>query len=450
MKVDYAKIDDVNGELTVVLEEKDYADKVKKQLKEISKNHAEPGFRPGHVPAGLIQKKYGASVKYDVINKEVGSAIFDYIKENNLHVLGNPVPMQDEAFDINGTDFTLKFKVGVAPEFDTHVNKDLHVPYYTIKVTDEMIDRQDEQFTRRFGKQEQGEVVDATALVKGVITELDENGNVKEGGIVVENGIVSPQYFKSEDQRKLFEGKHVGDIVRFNPAATCDSNATELASMLNIAKEETENHKGDFNMEIKEIIVLKPAEHNQEFFDMVFGADKVHNEEEYRAALRDMIAASLVNDSNYRFTIDAKKAIQDAIGELKLPDEVLKDFLKSQNEALNNENIDEEYVRLRPELEWELEKEAVAAQLDIKVEDNDLLNTARMMARSQFAQYGMTNVPDETLDRYAQDILKDERARNQVYNQTVDMKLFGGIRATVSVDDKEVSVEEFNDLFRNA
>ena len=450
MKVDYAKIDDVNGELTVVLEEKDYADKVKKQLKEISKNHAEPGFRPGHVPAGLIQKKYGASVKYDVINKEVGSAIFDYIKENNLHVLGNPVPMQDEAFDINGTDFTLKFKVGVAPEFDTHVNKDLHVPYYTIKVTDEMIDRQDEQFTRRFGKQEQGEVVDATALVKGVITELDENGNVKEGGIVVENGIVSPQYFKSEDQRMLFEGKHVGDIVRFNPAATCDSNATELASMLNIAKEETENHKGDFNMEIKEIIVLKPAEHNQEFFDMVFGADKVHNEEEYRAALRDMIAASLVNDSNYRFTIDAKKAIQDAIGELKLPDEVLKDFLKSQNEALNNENIDEEYVRLRPELEWELEKEAVAAQLDIKVEDNDLLNTARMMARSQFAQYGMTNVPDETLDRYAQDILKDERARNQVYNQTVDMKLFGGIRATVSVDDKEVSVEEFNDLFRNA
>lgn len=450
MKVDYAKIDDVNGELTVVLEEKDYADKVKKQLKEISKNHAEPGFRPGHVPAGLIQKKYGASVKYDVINKEVGSAIFDYIKENNLHVLGNPVPMQDEAFDINGTDFTLKFKVGVAPEFDTHVNKDLHVPYYTIKVTDEMIDRQDEQFTRRFGKQEQGEVVDATALVKGVITELDENGNVKEGGIVVENGIVSPQYFKNEDQRKLFEGKHVGDIVRFNPAATCDSNATELASMLNIAKEETENHKGDFNMEIKEIIVLKPAEHNQEFFDMVFGADKVHNEEEYRAALRDMIAASLVNDSNYRFTIDAKKAIQEAIGELKLPDEVLKDFLKSQNEALNNENIDEEYVRLRPELEWELEKEAVAAQLDIKVEDSDLLNTARMMARSQFAQYGMTNVPDETLDRYAQDILKDERARNQVYNQTVDMKLFGGIRATVSVDDKEVSVEEFNDLFRNA
>lgn len=450
MKIDYAKIDEVNGEVTVTLEEKDYADKVKKQLKQIGKNHAEPGFRPGHVPAGLIQKKYGAAVKYDIINKEVGNALFDYIKENKLHVLGNPVPQQNEEFSIEASDFTLKFKVGIAPEFDTHVNKDLHVPYYNIIVSDEMIDNQDQQFSRRFGKQESGEAVDATALVKGVITELDENGQPKEDGVVVENGIVSPQYFKSEEQRELFMGKKVGDIVKFNPAATCDANATEMSSMLNINKEEVDAHKGDFNMEVKEIIVLKPAEHNQEFFDMVFGADKVHNEEEYRAALKDMITAGLSNDSNYRFTIDARNAIASAIGELQLPDDILKDFLKSQNEALNDENIDEEYTRLRPELEWELEKEAIASQLDIKVDEEDLKNTARMMAQSQFAQYGMANVPAETLDRYASDILKDEKARNQVYNQTVDMKLYNGIRAMVSVDEKEVNVEEFNDLFRNA
>lgn len=449
MKIDYAKIDDVNGEITVTLEEKDYADKVKKQLKEIGKSHSEPGFRPGHVPAGLIQKKYGNAVKYDVINKEVGNAVFDYIKENNLHVLGNPMPQQDENFSIDAADFTLKFKVGIAPEFDTKVNKDLHVPFYTIKVTDEMLDRQDEQFTRRFGKQEPGEAVDATALVKGVITELDENGQPKEGGIVVENGIVAPQYFKSEDQKALFIDKKVGDVIKFNPAATCDSHAAEMASMLQIDKNDVDAHKGDFNFDIKEIIVLKPAEHNQEFFDMVFGADKIHNEEEYRKALGEMIAASLQNDSNYRFTIDAQDAIQKAVGALTLPDEVLKDFLKGQNEHLTDENIDEEYERLRPQLEWELEKEAVAAQLDIKVEEEDLLNTARMMAQSQFAQYGMTNVPADALDRYAQDILKDEKARPQVYNQTVDMKLFNGIRATVTVDEKEVSVEEFNDLFRN-
>ncbi len=449
MNIKFEKIDDVNGDITVTLEEKDYSDKVKKQLKDIAKNHTEPGFRPGKVPAGLIQKKYGNAVKYDIINKEVGNAVFDYIKENNLHVLGNPVPQQNDDFKIDDADFTLKFKVGIAPEFETKVNKDLKIPYYTIKVSEEMIGRQDEQFTRRFGKQEAGDTVDATALVKGVITELDENGEPKENGIVVENGIVAPQYFKDEDQKKLFEGKHVGDIVKFNPAVTCESNAAEMASMLNIDKNDVENHKGDFNFDIKEIIVLKPAEHNQEFYNGIFGEDKVHNEEEYKAALKEMIAEGLKNDSNFRFTIDAKKAVQDAIGKLTLPDEILKDFLKSQNEALNNENIDEEYTRLLPELEWELEKEAIASQLDLKVTEEDLLNTARMMAQSQFAQYGMTNVPAESLDKYAQDILKDEKARTQVYNQTADMKLYSGIRDNVTVEAKEVDVEEFNDLFRN-
>lgn len=449
MKVDYAKIDDVNGEITVTLEEKDYADKVKKQLKEIGKNHAEPGFRPGHVPAGLIQKKYGTAVKYDIINKEVGNAVFDYIKENKLHVLGNPVPQQGNDFDINANEFTLKFKVGIAPEFETKVNKDLTVPYYTIKVTEDMINNQAEQLTRRYGKQEPGEEVDATALVKGVITELDENGQPKEGGVVVESAIVAPQYFKSEEQRNLFLGKKVGDVVKFNPAATCDGNATEMSSMLNIDKGEVDSHKGDYNFDIKEIIVLKPAEYNQEFFDMVFGPDKVKSEEEFRAELKKALEEGLANDSDYRFTIDARKAIQDAIGELNLPTEILKDFLKSQNEALNDENIDEEYTRLLPELQWELEKEAIASELDIKVEEEDLMNTARRIAQSQFAQYGMNSVPADTLDRYASDILKDQKARNQIYNQTVDSKLFNGVRALVNLENKEVSVEEFNDLFRN-
>ncbi|MBD5340041.1 MAG: trigger factor [Bacteroides sp.] len=449
MKVDYAKIDDVNGEITVTLEEKDYADKVKKQLKEIGKNHAEPGFRPGHVPAGLIQKKYGTAVKYDIINKEVGNAVFDYIKENKLHVLGNPVPQQGNDFDINANEFTLKFKVGIAPEFETKVNKDLTVPYYTIKVTEDMINNQAEQLTRRYGKQEPGDEVDATALVKGVITELDENGQPKEGGVVVESAIVAPQYFKSEEQRNLFLGKKVGDVVKFNPAATCDGNATEMSSMLNIDKGEVDSHKGDFNFDIKEIIVLKPAEYNQEFFDMVFGPDKVKSEEEFRAELKKALEEGLANDSDYRFTIDARKAIQDAIGELNLPTEILKDFLKSQNEALNDENIDEEYTRLLPELQWELEKEAIASELDIKVEEEDLMNTARRIAQSQFAQYGMNSVPADTLDRYASDILKDQKARNQIYNQTVDSKLFNGVRALVNLENKEVSVEEFNDLFRN-
>lgn len=448
MNVKYAKIDDVRGEITVTLEEKDYADKVKKQLKEIGQRHPEPGFRPGHVPAGLLQKKYGNAVKYDVINREVGDAVYNYIRDEKLHVIGNPVPVKDEDFNLDNKEFTFTFKVGVAPEIDTHVNKDLHIPYYTITVDDKMIDDQDKALCRRFGKQEPGDTVEPDALVKGVITELNPDGSVKEDGIVVEEGIVAPQYFKSEEQQKLFEGKHVGDQIVFNPAATCESNATELSSMLHIDKADVDAHLGDFRFDIKEIIVLRPAEHNQEFFDSVFGKDQVKDEEQYRAALKSMLQQQLVPDQNYRFSLDAKDVILKAVGDVELPDEILKDYLKQANEALNDENIDAEYDKMRPELIWELVREAIAAQLDIKVEQEDLMNTARMLARQQFAQYGMANVPDDVLDKYAADILKDKRSLERITNQTVDFKLFGGIHDAVTLDQKDVTVDEFNALFQ--
>lgn len=278
MNVNYEKLDNVNGELTVTIEEKDYADKVSKQLKEIGKKHSEPGFRPGHVPAGLIAKKYGTAVKYDVVNKVVADAVYDYIRENKIHVLGQPIPESGNDFKIENTEFSFKFKVGVAPEFDNHVNKDLHVPYYKIEVSEETLNSQIEALRQRFARQEPSDVTEPNAVIKGCITELNEDGTVKENGVVMENGIISPAYFKSDDQKKLFEEKKVGDVVVFNPAATCDSNATEMSSMLNIDKADIDAHKGDFNFEIKEIIVAKPAELDQEFFDNALGKDKVHNE----------------------------------------------------------------------------------------------------------------------------------------------------------------------------
>ena len=447
MNVNFEKLDNVHGQLTVTIEEKDYADKIKKQLKEISRHRPEPGFRPGHTPEGLLRKKYGDSVKYDVINQAVGDAVYDYIRENNLHVLGNPMPEADNKFDIKDSEFTMKFKLGIAPEINTHLDKNLHIPFYTIKVADEMIEKQDNALRRRFGKQVPGEVADATCLVKGEMTELNEDGSVKEDGIKVENGIISVEYFADPEQKKLFEEKHPGDTVRFNPAATCNGNPAELSSMLNIDKEETDAHHGDFNMEIKEIIVLKPAEHDQEFFDGVFGKDKVHNEEEFKKALSDMIALQLTADSNYRFTIDAKDALLKAQGDMELPDDVLKAFLQQQNEALNNENIDEEYVKIRPQLVWELLREAVASQLDIKIDEEELKDSARRFTAQQLMQYGMSQMPDELLDKYADNFLKDAKMREQIYNFTVDSKLYAGIKEAAEIDNKEVDVEEFNALF---
>lgn len=448
MKIDYSKIDNNHGEIILVVEKNDYADAVKKQLKEIGKKHAEPGFRPGKVPAGIIEKKYGDSVRYEELNKAVGDALFGYIRENKLPVLGNPVADVENRADFKADEITLKFKVGLAPEFDVKLDKEVHIPYYKIQVSDDMINRQDEALRRRFGTQGPGEEVDATALVKGVITELNEDGTVKEGGIVVENGIVAPQYFKSEDQRNLFIGKKVGDEVVFNPSATCDGSETELSSMLNIDKADAANHKGDFRFDIKEIIVLKPAELGEEYYKNVFGAEtEVKDEESYRKALKDMIAASLEGDSNYRFSIDAKEAITKQVGDLELPWDILEPFVIEQNNNLTKENFEAEKPAIKADIEWELERDKAAEKLEVKVTDEDLLNTARALARQQFAQYGMANPPAEALDRFANDILKDEKYRRQLVNQTAELKFFAAVRDAVSLDEKEVSVDEFNALF---
>ena len=347
-------------------------------------------------------------------------------------------------------DFTFTFNVGIAPEIDTHVNKDLTVPYYTIEVSDEMVERQNEMYRNRFGAQVPGETVEPNALVKGVITELNEEGNVKEGGILNENGIVSPQYFKNDDQRAAFMDKKLGDVVKFNPWVACGESVVELSSMLNIDKADAEEAKGEFNFEIKEIIVLRQAELNQEFFDNAVGKDKAHNEEEYKEALKAMIAQQLASDSNYRFSIDAKEAIEKAVGEIELPDAILKDYLMTQDEKFNAENIDEEYQKMRQDLVWQLIREAIAKQYQLKVEEQDILAVARMIAQSQFAQYGMTNLPDDVLDKYGRDIMNDPKSREHIVNQAVDMKLYHIIRENVTLEEKTVTVEQFNELFKPA
>ncbi|MBD5357140.1 MAG: trigger factor [Bacteroides sp.] len=447
MNVNYEKLDNVTGEITVTLEEKDYAGKVSKQLKEIGKTHSEPGFRAGHVPAGLVAKKYGAAVKYDVINKETADAVFNYIKENKLQVLGQPIPESDNEFKLENSDFTFKFKVGLAPEIDNHVNKDLNIPYYTIKVTDEMITEQIEGLRQRFGRQVPGEETEPNAVIKGVITELNPDGSVKEDGIVVENGIISPAYFASDDQKKLFEAKHPGDVVVFNPAATCNTNPNEMSSMLNIDKNQVEEHKGDFNFEIKEIIVLKPAELDQEFFDNAIGKDKAHNEEEFRSAIKDLLELNLKNDSNYRFTIDAKAVVENAVGNLELPEAILKEFLIRQNDGLTKENIDEEFEKMRGQLSWDLIRDNIALQFGVKITEEDLMNEARGVVIRQLMQYGAAGLTDQVVDKYASEVMKDDKNREMLSQNALSRKVFEVIRENVTLDNKEVSIDEFRALF---
>ena len=448
MNVDFKKLDNVNAELTVTLEEKDYTDKVKKQLKEIGKSRPEPGFRPGHVPMGMLEKKYGTAVKYDVVNREIADAVYNYIKENNLRVLGQPVPDKDNELKEGEKEYVFKFKVGLAPDIDVKIGKDMKVPYYTIDVTDDMVDQEITALRKRFGVQGPGEETEPDAVIKGVISELNPDGSVKEGGIVVDNGILAPVHFTSEEQKKLFEGKHPGDVVVFNPAASCNSNVTEMSSMLNIDKNDVDNHKGDFNFEIKEIIVLKPAELDQEFFDNAVGKDKAHNEEELKAAVKDLIKDQLKGESDFRFTIDSRNVIEKSEGEVELPEEVLKNYLMQQNEQLNEQNIDEEFKKIRQQLVWDLTKDAIIAQFKIEVSEDDILDQARMAVYRQLSQYGPASLTEGLIEHYAKEVMKDQKNRDAFERNALNKKVFDTIKENVTLDNKDLSLDDFKKLYR--
>jgi trigger factor len=447
MNVEFNKLDNVNGVITIVAQEQDFKANIEKQIKQLCKTREFPGFRAGHAPKSMVIKKYGQAVRYDVIDKTISEELFNFIKKEELKVLGQPVADSENLPNLDAEEMVFKFKVGLAPEIEVSVDDTLNIPYYKIAVSDEMIDRQSEGFRRRFGKQEKGETVEPEAIVKGTLSELNEDGSIKEDGLKVEGAIVSPQYFKNDEQKALFADKNVGAAVVFNPAATCDSNAAELSSMLHITKEEVDAHKGNFQMDIAEILVLRTAELNQEYFDNLFGADKVHNEEEYRAELKNMIAAQLTNDQNYRFSIDARDALLARAGEFELPDAILKEYLMNQSESVNAENVDEEYAKAVPGLKWQLVSDVVARNLEVKLSQEDVKEVAKMVARNQFAQYGMANVPEDVVERYADDILKDKKAGENLVSQALEMKLFAAVREKAHVEEEEVSVEDFNKLF---
>lgn len=448
MNVTMTKIDNVTANIAISVEEKDYQEKVAKDLKEIGLKHKIDGFRPGKVPAGILKKMFGKQVLLDVVNRVTYDALIKYIEDNKLNILGEPIIDAVKEIDFaNDKDFTFNFEVGLAPQIEVKLDKKIKVPYYTIEVDQEMIDRQNEMFRQRFGAQVPGEEVDKKALVKGAMFELNEDGTVKEGGIAVANGIVSPEYFKSEDERAKFIGRKVNDKVVFNPWNTCNGNIAEMASMLNVDKANADV-RSNFEMTISEIIVLKPAELNEEFFNNVFGKDTVKTEEEYFAKVKEMIAGQLRNDSNYRFTIDAEEVIKKHVGGMELPSAFLKKWLLKQDEKRNPETIDEEFTRMVPSLEWQLIKEQLMKELGVKVEDKDLLDVAKFAAAHQFAQYGMTNMPDDVVEKYAQDILANNEYRKNIVDRAVEDKLFAAIKEVVSLDNKTVTVNEFNTLFK--
>lgn len=451
MNITLEKSSNVSAVLTVKMERADYEDKVNKALKELSHKVKMPGFRPGKVPVSLVRKMYGPQAKAEEVNKLLGEKLYEYIRENKVNMLGEPlasekqVPQDIEAQD----DFEFVFDIAVAPEFKLELNQDDHVAYYDIEITDEQIDEQVKQLAQRGGHPESVDTYADRDVLRGTLAELDENGNVKEGGLQVEKVSLMPTYFNNDDQKKIFENAQKNAVVVFNPSKAYEGRDTEIASLLKVKKEEVANYAGNFSFQIDDISRFVPATLDQEFFDQVFGKDAVKSEEEFRARVKESIAIQHTADSDYKFLLDVRAYAEQKVGSLEFPDELLKKIMKQNNKEKDEKFVEENYVKSIEELKWHLIKEQLVAAHQIKVEDKDIKEMAIQTVRFQFAQYGMVNVPEEYLEQYAGDMLKKKDQVNMLVDRCVDTKIVAALKDCVTLDRKSVSVEDFRKMFES-
>ena len=450
MEITLQNVSDVKGMLTVKLVKADYEPKVEKALKTFRQKANIPGFRPGMVPMGLIKKQYGSAVKAEEINKMLQEAVYSYLKENKVDMLGEPLPNEDQQkqLDFDTMDeLEFLYDLALAPKFDATLTAEDTLPYYTIQISDEMVNNQVNMYTQRNGRYEKVEEYADNDMVKGLLCQLDENGNTVEGGIQAEDAVVLPKYMKNAAQTALFEGTKVGDVITINPREAYDGNEAELASLLKISKEEAANVNGNFSYQIAEITRYVPGDLTQEIFDQVYGEGAVSSEEEFRARVKEDLTKQFVPESDYKFLIDVREYVMNRIGELKFADDVLKRIMHINNPDKDDAYVDEHYANTIKELSWHLVKEQLVEKAGIKLEENDLLEQAKANVRAQFAQYGMTNVPEDMLTNYATEMMKKKESIEGLVNRAIETRLAASLKQTVKLDEKSVSLEEFNKMF---
>ena len=449
MNITFEAPDKINGLMTITLESADYQPEVEKTLKDYRKRANIPGFRPGQAPMGMIKRQFGTSVKVDAVNKILGEKLYDYVRENKIQMLGEPLPSeQQEALDFESDQpMTFKFDIAVAPEFEAKLSAKDKIDYYNITVDDKMIDQQVEMYQSRSGHYDKVEQFDAEQrdMLKGDLREVG-----KDGGIEVSDAVLMPQYIKVEDQKKLFDSCKLGDIITWNPRKAYPESDVEVSSLLKIQKEDVKDHEGDFTFQITEISRFVKAEVNQELFDQTFGEGTVKSEKEFREKIAAIISQQFKADADYKFLLDVRAHMEKKVGKLEFPEAILKRVMKNNNKDRKDveEFVEKNFEASIKELGWHLIKEQLVAAQGIQIDDNDLKQVAKEAARAQFAQYGMSNVPDEYLDNYAQEMLKKRENADGLVDRAVDVKLTAALKNVVKLNEKDITLEDFQKMLQ--
>ena len=447
MNISFDNTEKISGVLTIVIEEADYQADVKKQLNDYRKRANIPGFRPGMAPMGLIKKQVEPSVKVDVINKLVGNKIYEYIREEKINMLGEPMPHEGEApVDLDQpAPYTLKFDIAVAPEMDVKLSKRNKITYYDIQVDEKMVNDQIDAYASRGGKYEKVDDYKEGDMLKGDLRELNADGSTKEGGIEVADAVMLPGYMKDEKQKKLFAKCKAGDIISFNPKKAFESEI-EISSLLKITKEEAKDIEADFSYQVTEITRYVKHAIDQELFDQTFGEGNVKSEKEFKEKIEANLKEQLAMNAEYRFLADVRAYIEKKLGKVEYADSIMKRIMLANNKDKDMDYVEKNYEASLKELTWHLAKNQLLEQCEVKIEDADVKEVAKEMTRMQFAQYGMSNIPEEYIENYAEEMLKKPEQVDQLVNQAADRKLMKALKEVVTLEEKKISFEDFNKL----
>ena len=449
MKITFDCPDKINGLLTMTIEPADYQEKVEKTLKDYRKKAQVPGFRPGQVPMGLIKRQYGTAVKVDEVNRLMGEKLYEYIRENKIQMLGDPLPneekQQPQDFEKDG-ELTFVFDIAVAPEFSVALSGKDKIDYYTIDIDDKLIDQQVQMYASQGGEFVKADVFSGNDTITGDLRQLDKKGNTLEGGITTESGMIMPAYIKEEKQKKLFDGCKPGDIITFNPKKAYPDNDAEVAALLKVDKEQVKELTSDFSFQVTEIRHFQPAEVDQKLFDRVFGEGTVKDEKSFREKIVEQLKAQFAGSSDFKFMQDVRAHLEKKVGKLEFPETLLKRVMLNNNKDKGEDFVEKNFEGSIKELAWHLIKEQIVNANNIKVEEDDIKRVAREAIRAQFAQYGMSNVPEDVLDNYAAEQLKKRENIDNFVDRAVDLKLTETLKNVVKLNEKTVSLDEFNKL----
>lgn len=442
MEIKKEQLDDLNAVLKISVKEEDYQDKVNNVLKSYRKQAKIPGFRPGHVPMGMVKKMYGNSVLAEELNKIINEQLHNYIQENKLDVLGNPLPNEEQTkVDFQSQkEFEFAYDLGLAPQFDAKVTDKEKFNFYDVKVDEKLIDKNVNDLAKRYGKVSKAEKSGEGDMLQGEFVELDGK-DPKENGIV-HTSTIALEYLEDEKAKKALIGLKVGDKVTVDPHKVSKGGA-DTAAMLNIDKSLVDDLKSKFSFEVKEVYRVEPAALDQELFDKLFGKDAVKSEKEFREKIRENIQSALQEDSKRKLKIDVTEHFLDKL-KLNLPDEFLKRWLVEANEQkLDRAQIEKEYDDYAKGLKWQLIQNKLIENHDIKVETDEIINKAKEFVKQQMAQYGMTDIGDEELTSTASKVLENREEANKIAQMIYDEKLTDLFQNSFKLKNKEVSYDEF-------